>query len=1289
MGRDAEESTMIFHLFTLQCLLILASGCPCNFNNETKEVSCDPGTQNLLPWSLPSCLSVEDDQVEKLNLANQEFHEIISYSFATFKSLKHLDLSFSKIALVDQFAFDENVHLKSLILSGNSIENLPALYRSSDNVLESLTVNHNKLRSMDSRNLNSLVYLDLDYNELTNANIPSILENLPNLYQLNLESNDITSVDKNMFLKQQRLERLSLWNNEISRISPGSFDHIVSLKYLNLNSNEELEEYRTEAWHFCHGLEAGILEVDLEHYQKVSKDLKTAQTSDSYCDKNTNDVGPSVAESCSNVDGHLNCEGNIENLVCELMRTNFSFTSISFNFPKDHFTTKLQDFKEAENNPYFKEINGNKTTAKYLSHLKLYGTKFDLAELDDYVGLRTKEVTIIADTIYMSRPLRTPINFILTMRARVVSISEDISMIMTRDQFINPLPADQLVDNWASVEEVVTGVGNSSYTIRKLGFIQVQRAQLNFQPKTRTSKSYCSPGVFDVQSYELEHNTSPDVFFDQVQLNLLRVAVRTLSSTRSNDLLAIEMADHALSITADPKIVTDRDTYMVAQKLIRDKEVLQSHYRNVPFFTLDVIKELSKTMADEMTLYHENEAMLMLKLDLALGTVAVMNQHFEEAKLMRQMYFEGEKAILEEIWASSQAMWDWDFSENRENEQNIQDNMNQNGDAMFQMQEDELKEMLARAKDTVIHDQAVVDKFRAEIERYSNETEMSLRLQQIKLNATNEAGEEVTAQQADLDSQIEKWKHRQEIKLAFSVATALAGLAVAIATMQPALAAGAVAGAVADAPEDIEKIQAIFESIEKLVEVLASIQDMYELITGMDVDVDIDIGGDLALNMTSSGWRLALENAYNLKEMSDKFSDIRIQGETIVDAIGPATDNYVDPSKMKQAMFTFCDRGTQLLQETINYAQLMMHLADLAGDLEVAESDLSRAVEEVERIEQNLLYLHVRHVKYTEDMNQNRDEYQNKIDDMAKEWNANFTAAKEKYREEIEQSFEKFESEFEESNEQYISLMNELTASLYDKAASVKQHSMVQRSLIMNLYQDYCDGIFYSWFQECHQEQSVPTMSDNFDDLILKLDNIQWDTMMSISTWPGNPVENFCDVVIDMMDLPASGFNSSSNTSGVATSLREDGEVSFNIKEHDDYLSRFYRVRVDMLQVKLLDKNGVLYQSPEKEYIQFTVKFPMDFIDRDPSFQKYSFHGQEHTCTSSYYFLEGEFHSVSKCAIAKEFEGKNHKTSQDGQFKIIAKEISQEILDDIGGIRVATWGTYVTDDDTMVLNTCP
>ena len=34
-------------------------------------------------------------------------------------------------------------------------------------------------------------------------------------------------------------------------------------------------------------------------------------------------------------------------------------------------------------------------------------------------------------------------------------------------------------------------------------------------------------------------------------------------------------------------------------------------------------------------------------------------------------------------------------------------------------------------------------------------------------------------------------------------------------------------------------------------------------------------------------------------------------------------------------------------------------------------------------------------------------------------------------------------------------------------------------------------------------------------------------------------------------------------TYGAATSLRQNGEVDFNFREHDDYLNNFFRVRVD------------------------------------------------------------------------------------------------------------------------------
>merc|ERR1719312_1574249 len=96
------------------------------------------------------------------------------------------------------------------------------------------------------------------------------------------------------------------------------------------------------------------------------------------------------------------------------------------------------------------KINGKTNLTQYLPNLKLYGTKFDLATLDEHVGLRTETVTVFADTVYMSRPLQKPIKNKISIRARIVSISEDIPMNMTREQLFEALHADQPVDNWAS-----------------------------------------------------------------------------------------------------------------------------------------------------------------------------------------------------------------------------------------------------------------------------------------------------------------------------------------------------------------------------------------------------------------------------------------------------------------------------------------------------------------------------------------------------------------------------------------------------------------------------------------------------------------------------------------------------------------------------------------------------------------------------------------------------------------------------------------------------------------------
>merc|ERR1719300_1999510 len=80
-------------------------------------------------------------------------------------------------------------------------------------------------------------------------------------------------------------------------------------------------------------------------------------------------------------------------------------------------------------------------------------------------------------------------------------------------------------------------------------------------------------------------------------------------------------------------------------------------------------------------------------------------------------------------------------------------------------------------------------------------------------------------------------------------------------------------------------------------------------------------------------------------------------------------------------------------------------------------------------------------------------------------------------------------------------MMNKLTDALYAKVANLKQHSMVQRSMVMNLYQDFCDGLFYFSFTECYSEHYVGTMSDDFGSMLENLKDIQWDTITRWRTY--------------------------------------------------------------------------------------------------------------------------------------------------------------------------------------------
>ena len=145
-----------------------------------------------------------------------------------------------------------------------------------------------------------------------------------------------------------------------------------------------------------------------------------------------------------------------------------------------------------------------------------------------------------------------------------------------------------------------------------------------------------------------------------------------------------------------------------------------------------------------------------------------------------------------------------------------------------------------------------------------------------------------------------------------------------------------------DAEKVMEIIVELIETLKNFKSMLDSMMDIF----GPDMDLSLPGGGDIAME-AATNWRGALENAYNMKNMTNAFSDVDILAKTAIEGVGTATNNEVDPSDLQAVMFTYNDRGTQLIQETSDFAKVMMTLADLAGDLQVAEQDLAIAQEQV------------------------------------------------------------------------------------------------------------------------------------------------------------------------------------------------------------------------------------------------------------------------------------------------------------------------------------------------------
>lgn len=153
--------------------------------------------------------------LEYLSIFNNQIRSIDGQVFSELVGLKHLDLGSNKLASIKETSFTGLINLQTLILNSNQLTSIkPTTFIPFKN---------------------SLQYLDLSYNELTQ--IPIELSNVNHLTVLDLSNNQIQSITQHTFTENV-LKTLEILNLESNQIKTVQFPAFKSLNFLSLNHNQ-------------------------------------------------------------------------------------------------------------------------------------------------------------------------------------------------------------------------------------------------------------------------------------------------------------------------------------------------------------------------------------------------------------------------------------------------------------------------------------------------------------------------------------------------------------------------------------------------------------------------------------------------------------------------------------------------------------------------------------------------------------------------------------------------------------------------------------------------------------------------------------------------------------------------------------------------------------------------------------------------------------------------------------------------------------------------------------------
>ncbi|XP_028277097.1 relaxin receptor 2a isoform X2 [Parambassis ranga] len=229
-GRTLQNTDPLDQYFLDECFLQeYPENCHCI---QQLHVECVEVNLQDVPLLSPN--------VTWLSLRSNEIQVLSDFVFSEYSALERLFLQNNSLQFISKDAFSGLYNLRKLFLSENLISSLsPGVFRDLKQ-LEWLVLDHNPLNSLSQDTfigLQSLLYLSMVDTSLQQLPHPSFCQHMPALDWLDLEGNQIQTLNYSILNTCSKLEVLLLMDNRIRKVPENTFQSLWKLTELNLSSN--------------------------------------------------------------------------------------------------------------------------------------------------------------------------------------------------------------------------------------------------------------------------------------------------------------------------------------------------------------------------------------------------------------------------------------------------------------------------------------------------------------------------------------------------------------------------------------------------------------------------------------------------------------------------------------------------------------------------------------------------------------------------------------------------------------------------------------------------------------------------------------------------------------------------------------------------------------------------------------------------------------------------------------------------------------------------------------------